>query len=132
MAKRKKPDERTAYEKRHSFEHLVSTRPSVSTCPKCKRVIMFCYVHGEPTRLEPIRLNLVGEAIALVAGAKTYDMQSIGNRWGFRRIPEMIRRGLPTYGHIYPSHMCGLTYGPEHVDSREIFGTQHQSDEPPF
>lgn len=129
---RSKKDTRTAFEKRNSFQHMICTVPKQDTCRACKQPILSCYVHGVPTRLDPVHLSLTGEAIALVSGARTYEVSVMGKRKGMRRVVEMITRGLPAYGYIHPQHVCGLRYEKGALDERRLFEVDYAGSVPPF
>jgi hypothetical protein len=114
-------------------QHLVSSRPTRSQCGQCRRAVLVCHVYGEPTVLDPCHINALGEAMCLVAGGRTYEIPAIGRERAIRRTVYLIGQGLPQYGHVHPSHICGLTWdAPEYHDRRHLFGVPYTGSVPPF
>lgn len=113
-------------------QHLISTPPRASLCVACKAEILTCMVHGEPTGLDPVHLNLKGEAVAIVSGAHTYEASPHGGGHPFRRRCSHIDEGLPVHGYIHPAHRCGVTWQPDMIDGRRLFDVPYLGTTPPF
>lgn len=114
------------------FQYLVCTVPVMDVCKHCAMPVLRCLCHGAPTVLDLTHLSLLGEAMALVAGIPTYDV-SVFDRKPFKRIVEMIERGLPEYGYIHGAHRCGIMWvDPAHRDQRKLFEATYTGMAPPF
>lgn len=115
--------------------HLECTRPKAARCGDCGVAVLFCHVHGEPTRIDPVSINLHGELVALLAGIDTYALQprrdidmepSLRSRW---TIPD----GLPQRGRIHARHRCGMNWSqPEYLDKRRFHEKEYNGAEAPF
>jgi hypothetical protein len=119
--------------------HQETTKPTKSACRLCNEDVWFCYIKGEPTRLDPHPLTLKGEAVALLCNLHTYEV-GFGRSMPFRRRAAHIQAGYPMYGHIYSSHHCEVqwqgeavekTWGTSLIDNREPFNNE-QHERPPF
>lgn len=106
---------------RETQQSFVSTHPKANRCRDCGAVVLACYVRGVMTRVEPMHVNLVGEAVAVLAGLRTYEISRVGDGKMSRRNAGMIREGLPRWGWIHPEHRCGMDWAPEgYRDSRTV------------
>lgn len=113
-------------------QHLISTSPKRVVC-SCGTAVLSCLVDGTRRRIDTYRINQTGEAMALIAGAKTYAMNVIGRDHLYPRSAAHITRGLPEYGHIHPEHQCGVSWNrPEYLDGRAIFPVAYTGTTPPF
>lgn len=119
---------------RKATQHLINTRPKRSQCPRCGAEVLSCYVSGEMTRLDPVHLTLLAEALHLCAtpDGRTYEVPVLGRDRAIRRNTGMISRGLPAYGFIHPSHRCGVSWDGAYLDHREIFPVMYSGISPPF
>lgn len=120
----RKPKQRTR------FEHLISTAPVAIKCKSCDAWVMSCHVHGVLYRLDPVRLNNIGETVALILGAGTFEMNVLGRDKPFRRSAFHIANGTPEYGYVHAEHRCGVSYD-HYRDERKLFDEQDY-DDPPF
>ena len=101
-------------------QHLISTIPTPAVCRKCGGRVLSCHVKGEPTNVDPVPINAVGEAACLITESSTYQASFGRNVTLSRRTRDMIERGLPAYGKIYPRHRCGIDWNqPEYRDDRK-------------
>jgi hypothetical protein len=66
--------------------------------------------------MDPIHLNLKGEAVALLARLRTYQTGDFRDGDTRLRSVEMIKRGLPTPAYIHPRHMCGMVWDTKLLD----------------
>jgi hypothetical protein len=88
---------------------------------------------GEPTSIENVHLSLRGEAVALVAGIRTYDITALGRAHPFPRMVDHIKHGLPKYSYIHPGHRCGVSWNDvANLDDRRLFDDHSPEGEPPF
>lgn len=112
--------------------HQISTRP-VCGWHHCGREVMRALVTGETTVLDPVHINCRAEALALVMGARTFELCVLGRGWPVWRNRGLVSEGLPRYGHIHPSHQCGMCWDyPLYADTRQIFEMNYTGMAPPF
>lgn len=93
---------------------------------------MSCYVFGTHRQLDTTRLNLRGEAMALVIGARTYEVGMRAGGEPMQRRPWHIRSGMPEYTFIHCEHRCGMDWNqPNYRDPRKSL-FDDEPDECPF
>jgi hypothetical protein len=115
-----------------TFRHLVSTAPTPVEC-RCGAQVLSCLVNGTRRRIDPAHLNALGEAMALVAGAATFECSVLGGSAMTRRNVTLIRDGVSHWRYVHPEHRCGVSWDHEqYLDGREVFGVAYTGVVPPF
>lgn len=112
------------------FKYLVSSPPVAARCKLCDTWVMSCWVHGMRYQLDLVAVNGIGEAMALILGARTFELNVLGRDKPYQRTAFHIEAGLPKYGHVHAEHRCGMSYD-HYRDGRRIFENESY-DDPPF
>lgn len=102
-------------------DHLITTALRTQNCRHCHRQILAGHSNGTPIRLDPTRLNPIGEAAALLAGLHTYEIDESSARFGrlaHLRLAHNISRPLRDGRYVLAAHHCGRQWPPQALDAR--------------
>lgn len=92
--------------------HLITTSPSLITCPICHRPVLAATVGGLDRHVDPATLNDSGELAAVLEGRATYFLAT--EDYLVRRTVEHIR-GASVQRPVVADHTC-RSVDPRHVD----------------
>jgi hypothetical protein len=97
--------------------HLITTRPTVTRCGRCRRTILAATIGGIDRHIEPTTLNDLGELAALVAGKTTYDQRS---ELIIRRGVDKLRQPRHPHVPVLADHDC-QPVPEEYVDQSHMY-----------
>jgi len=119
-----------------SPEHLITTSLTDTKCRACGGATMTGHCDGMRVSLDPKRINPVGEAVALLAGLATYeiDVTARRGREPWHRGVWRLRAPWPTKRFVHPGHDCRRRWPAVCIDTRPVPWAAREPlpDEPPF
>lgn len=85
-----------------AFRHFETTLPTVDTCRRCGRPVLFGLAEGLTVRADPVPLTAAAEDQALTAGRQTYTL----TRTGLVHRDESRRADPRLSSPVVADHLC--------------------------